>query len=603
MEEKKSSLWQLGFLIVILLTLGLVFLKHPFVSVSEEETSSSTRQSATENVSLGESGEAQPTQGGKWIDPTAFSMGDNRVPRVHTRNQKRALAVQRYLRRPEGSFSSGDMASPRLDAGRPSSSFNGYSSSNMAASSPVGISGYSSNPAAVPAVASSRRGGASPITTRSTRGQYAGVYRPTAREKMKSELALLPGAMTKEQSEKLQRQLNSLGPGIERALARALLPKGKKDSNIEKYLARRKGGAAATGPFAGVLNQVATQKAGIMASLGEALGEEAADEAGRVMDSFQNELASTLNQPGLSPEQLTQKTRALSEKYNKKLQNVSEKHSLKKYEQNLAAQDADLTAGLAKAYGPEIASKAETILAAARQKELSLALQGLPEDEYLKQRVDNQHNSREALQNMLLQNGLSLKEFKKLEDVLEGKRVNEALQKEAEGITLARDYKPEQKQDIMMTVRQEQKHNLQSAQAVYGEEGAARINEVYQQYIQDIQHIVNDETLSFAEKEKQRQEARLRANEELSRVQQSPEMVQLRENIQVQGTLSQIMQDPGFQRADPEQKQIFVEHATPILKNMWSEVNKIQESDLPKDEKERRIAAAQVKAQQQLSGQ
>ena len=59
-------------------------------------------------------------------------------------------------------------------------------------------------------------------------------------------------------------------------------------ANIEKYLQRNASPAAASaGPFAPVLDQVASQKAGVVQSMGNAFGQEAAQEAGQVMDDFQ----------------------------------------------------------------------------------------------------------------------------------------------------------------------------------------------------------------------------------------------------------------------------------------------------------------------------
>ena len=90
----------------------------------------------------------------------------------------------------------------------------------------------------------------------------------------------------------------------------------------------------------------------------------------------------------------------------------------------------------------------------------------------------------------------------------------------------------------------------------------------------------------------------------LARWQKSPEMKALRENRQVESSLQQLMQDPGFAQATPEQKTAFVQTARPILQEMYSKANAIvDDPNLSDEQKEQQIKALQEQAQRQLMGQ
>ncbi len=418
-------------------------------------------------------------------------------------------------------------------------------------------------------------------------------------------------SLTKEQAASLEKQLNGLSGRVEAAVLRALLPKSKKDINVEKYLSRRSNANSdETGnkQFATVSQQLAQQKTGIMRSMQQAFGPRAGKEAGQLMDSFEQELMSALNQPGQSNEQIRQKTNQISRKYNEKLQQLGQKHGLEKMKQERESKDSIFQQQLNKSYGSEMAEQLGDIMEKYRQKDLALAQQSgtLNEKEYYEQLYANQRSRHKEMETALLKNGKSLTGLIRAEDEEEGRVIGQALKQEQEGKELPRAYRAsrEEKEASARSVKTEREEKIRVAREIYGEQGIRQIDEVYTRYEAKKQEIMDNDETSLLEKQQQLRQARLDANQSLDRIQKSPEMKALRENRQVESSLQQLMQDPGFAQATPEQKTAFVQTARPILQEMYSKANAIvDDPNLSDEQKEQQIKALQEQAQRQLMGQ
>lgn len=440
--------------------------------------------------------------------------------------------------------------------------------------------------------------------------QGTGVYRPDAEEQMAAERqrAFSPymDSLTKEQKEQLENQLKGLSSGIDRAVAKALLPKSKKEMNIEKYLQRNASPqAVAAGPFAPVLEQVAAQKAGVVKSMGQAFGQQAAQEASKVMDSFQNEMASAVNAPGKTPQQIAEKVKEVAQKYAQELQKMSEDNGFKKFEQERIEKDNLLKQEISKQYGPEIASQASKTIDEFREKDMLLARQGLPAEKYYEQQLANQSARRKALEELIIQHGKSTKGLFNAENELERKEVEQKIKDEEEGKTLARSYRTGEKElaAIGASLSQERDEKLQAAGEIYGEEGARRIDAVYQKYYDEYMKIWQDPDSSKTTKQQASMKLRQDVNKQLEQIQKDPKLQEERLNRQVENSLSQLMKSPDLQKASSEQKAALAQHARPILREMYEKVNEIVSSDLPDSEKQKRLQQIQEEAQRKLSGQ
>lgn len=609
--KKRNILLQLSFVIVVLLALGLAFMSLSDGGAENSAYSSATAEPGRQLDSVDSVREQHRLDAIKEEELMDGLPGTSVAAGTEDKAQKRARAVQRYVRRPDlslrpSSVTAGTSRSAQPGgrvsygpaAGNRSGSVSGYS---------AGVSGGNSSVFSAAGQAVSGRTEGASFSGGKNRGGLsggiAGVARPTADEKRNAVLAPYLNSLTPEAAKSLERQLTGLSSRVERAVLQAMLPKSRKNANIEKYLQRNSSHNASTGPFAGVMEQLSAQKAGIMNSMNGAFGKDAADEAGKVMDAYQKELAAALSQPGLTREQAAQKTRAIGQKYEKELQNVGEKHALKDFEAKQMEKDGSLQNHLAKAYGADIGAQAESILASWREKDMHLALAGLPEEEYYKQQLENQRARRKELEQMLLQNGRSLQGLQEAEDELERARVEQALKDEEEGKTLPVNHHFDDKTIAATTqdLRRERDEKLQTAQRIYGEEGGQAVNAIYDRYETRMSEIMNSDW-PISVKQQEIMKARQKTNEEIASLQRTPAMRQAREKEQVNSTMEQLMQDPGLANATPEQREAFERRARPVLQDMFQRINEVSESDLPDDEKQRRIEALQDRAQRQLSG-
>ncbi len=594
--EKNRQLFQLGFLIVVLLALGLALLRTTSYSPAADASGRSARERAAEAERL--SMEALKNE--EILGVPAGRDG------TLTKEQKRALAVQRYVRRPDLSLNANDYTLDTQTVGRnpyaslPGTSV-GDSSSGSYRAKGLSAADYGKYRGSAGSSAGAAAGASS---------QAPGVYRPGVQEQLlaERERAFSPfmAAMNKEQHKKLESQLKGLSSGIDRAVARALLPKSKKDANIEKYLQRNASPeAAAAGPFAPVLEQVAAQKAGVVNSMGQAFGPQAAKEAGQVMNSFQQEMSAAVTAPGQTPQQIADKVKAVTQKYEQKLQKMTEDNGFRQFEQERLAKDNLLKQELAKQYGADFAALAGEKIDAAREKDMLLARQGLPAEEYYKQQLANQRERRKAIEDLLAQSGKSTKGLFAAEDEVERRDVEQKLKDEEEGKTLGRSYRAGEKElaAIDQSLTQERDEKLRTAGEVYGEEGARRVDGIYQKYYDEYMKIWTDPDSSKTAKQQASMKLRQDVNRQLEQVQNEPQMRQARLERQVESSLSQLMQDPGVSRASAAQKAALEEKARPILREMYERVNDILASDLPDAEKQRRIEAVQAQAQRKLSGQ
>ncbi len=184
--------------------------------------------------------------------------------------------------------------------------------------------------------------------------------------------SFFPQQTRKEQKE-LDRRLQNFSSALEEAVARAFLPKSKRERNIEKYLARARGEKAVMdnevygaksgqleSPEQQVLQQIAKQAKGIVNDVRSSYGEAAASKAQSVMNDFQKEMEEVMNSPA-DPQEKQIRAQAVNNKYNQKLHQLNQDESLKKMETQLRAENEEYLQKLSQAYG-------DTVSAAARGK-------------------------------------------------------------------------------------------------------------------------------------------------------------------------------------------------------------------------------------------
>ena len=448
------------------------------------------------------------------------------------------------------------------------------------------------------------------VTARQQVNQLAGrdVRTDNANRQQKQPLdPLAPymSALTKEQANTLNQQLQSLPGAIEAAVLRAFLPKSKKDMNIEKYLSHNSGNK--NSPFATLEQQIDGQTAGMVNSMKKAFGNKAASEASKQMENYKHEVMNLLGQANITKEQLQQQTRSISEKYNQKLQEISQKSGLERLKTEREARDSAFQQNLAELYGDEMAGQLGDIMEKYREKDLQLAQQkDISAEEYYRQSLENQRAQRKEMEQTLVANGQSLKGLRSAEDQRTQDMLTQMQQEEEKGNTAPQRYvaSPEEKTAFAQNLEKERQEKNSTARTIYGAAGAELIDSIYREHDAKANEILSRRDLSYLEMQTQLNQVRQEANEKLLKLQQSPKMQELRETNQVNMTMDKLMKDPALAHADPAQRQAFEQQARPILQHMFSRINAVSDDpNLSAQEKQQKIQAIQNEAQQQLAGQ
>ncbi len=310
----------------------------------------------------------------------------------------------------------------------------------------------------------------------------------------------------RKEKERMDAQWNKIAAAIERAVAQALMPKSKKEAMIEKYSAAQGTAQAVqnsgfTGPFAAVGQQIASQKQTIVQSMGSAFGSSAAQEAASLMDSYAGEVANALNTPGLTAEQATKEVKEISKKYQEKMDKMAEKNQYDKFTADRIAQDNQQKEALRAAYqDPDLNIKFGQIIDAGREKELSLATQNLPPNEYYQAVYANQYDMHHQLEEAVRQAGQPLDALHQLEQKQAQSDLEVLKQKEEAGQiqSVAREYTTAEKAGVSTHLEKEQKDMLDTLTKAYGPENRADFEQLLQTYQQQVMQAAAQE-LSPAE--------------------------------------------------------------------------------------------------------
>lgn len=331
----------------------------------------------------------------------------------------------------------------------------------------TGASGYTGGGVAGPLPGSSSRGASQDRAS-------------AAREKILNEFG---SPATRQLQEKVNRQLSGVSDGIHRAIANALIPKGKRETNIEKYLARHKGEpVSASNPFDSVVKQVSDQKAGVVNNMASSFGAAAGKQAGKIMDSFANEMQQAVNTPNATPEEIAAKTREINDKYQQQLQKFGQKQAANQALQERMAEDQELKEQLSSKYGSKIGAQLGQIIDEYRQKELALAREPLSAEEYHR-RLTQLHIERdEASRRVLHQNGVSAAGYNEIQD----KQAEDRLHQEGEDIESGRKLEQRvtdsDRDEILQDSHQKIENIARQYEEAYGPEVGQQVRDLQREY-------------------------------------------------------------------------------------------------------------------------
>lgn len=217
---------------------------------------------------------------------------------------------------------------------------------------------------------------------------------------------------TREQQQALDLKLNRMSSGIERAIARAMAPKSKREQNIEKYMSARGEAAQTDGdpsaahegalsaPAREVRRQIASQAAGVVNDVRANYGSAAAGRAGKIMDNFQKEMTDVLNTPG-DPQEKQIRAAAVNNKYNRQLQDLNREESLRKMENQLRQENEKQLAQIREKFNPQTEAAARVKMEENLQKRMQIIGSGQSDEEAYKQMLALNEQQRKDLEEIV----------------------------------------------------------------------------------------------------------------------------------------------------------------------------------------------------------
>ncbi len=211
---------------------------------------------------------------------------------------------------------------------------------------------------------------------------------------------------------RMDERWNKLAAALERAVAKALMPKSQKEETVENTVKPQQKQSLQTPGFTGALapvgEQVAMQKQQIMQSMRQAFGGAAAQQAGGIMDSLAGELSSVLNSADSTAEQKEQQVKGLINKYQKEMDKLTEKSQYDKFVEQRTKEINQQKEEFRSYYGDELSDRLGQSLEEEWQAEQALATQGLSKDEYYEKLAKLRQDKRDEREKLVTEQGQSI---------------------------------------------------------------------------------------------------------------------------------------------------------------------------------------------------
>jgi len=246
---------------------------------------------------------------------------------------------------------------------------------------------------------------------------------------------LIPDKKTQQD---IEDAMGTLSNDITRTANRMVKPISKKEEKIEKYLNRspsRKTTKKAD-PFEEVVQQVRAQKENIVGTMRKAFGEQIGNRAGELMDAFQQEIENTMSNPELSAEQKAERAQKISNKYQRKLNRLTQHGQYELFVAERLEKDKKYKEELAQAYpdNPDFCEAANQLIDKARERDLELALHPeMAEESYFKTQQSNQYQDQKDLDKLANRYGVSTVPLHKIQNQAGQDEINTLKQLEEKG--------------------------------------------------------------------------------------------------------------------------------------------------------------------------
>lgn len=411
----------------------------------------------------------------------------------------------------------------------------------------------------------------------------------------------------REIEDKLNRTLDNLAFNIQKAIDKVIKPQSKKAQNIEKYRQKSSSAAASAksdNPFADMLAQVAAQGDSIVQNTTKAFGNKAGNEMASVVSEFQRELSAAVNTPNATHTQTAEKVKDISKKYQEKINKLNEKQQYDKFVQDRTEQDNKQKQELSQFYKGEVMDRLGSILDKTREKELALALQNLPEQEYWNEVLKNNYQMQADMRSTIKKSGAPLDYFNQWMDNKETERIKQQVKAEEEGLAPSyADVLSEEKLKARQETWKQEKQDLYGQLLNgYGKEGAEEFNGMYQEYENKMLKLAKT-PMSDAKRLEQEMLLRREYNAKIADWQKTPHARQMAVTQGATNVLNSIYeQNPAIAR-DPQQRAQFEAQSRPVIEQAMAQILDVQNNEkMAPEQKQREIDKIQKDLERALSG-
>ncbi len=340
------------------------------------------------------------------------------------------------------------------------------------------------------------------------------------------EQILAPYLLPKPEAQtKLNNNLRNLSNSIALALQRFLTPKSKKETNIEKYLHKTEQTSPSAGledPFQEMMVQINNQKNEIVQNVTQAFGAQAGQRAGALMSDFQRDLSSEISKTDQAPQTTVQNIQKITKNYQQKFEKMNQENQYNQYVENLTQDYNKQLQDLQEIYpgNPDLQQELARIYQEYLSKDLSLSSQNLTSQEYSTAKYENHYALQKEAQEAVKKLGGSVNDLLKYEQDQEKQKWREQQQLEEEGkiISVPRKMSETDTAGLSTTLEKEQNDKLNEFTQYFGEETAATVRPILQNYYQQMMQTAREE---MTDTDRMRQQAllRLEANRKILDVQ------------------------------------------------------------------------------------
>ena len=368
-------------------------------------------------------------------------------------------------------------------------------------------------------------GSAIPLSTNVYFSQPASWESPQDLNTMREQM-LAPYLLPRPDAQrKLNINLNNLRHSIARALQKFLTPKSKKETNIEKYLHKAEQTsqpAVQEDPFQEMMVQIGNQTNEIVQNVTQAFGTQAGQRAGALMADFERDLTAEISKTDQTPQKTAENIQKISQNYQQKFEKMNQENQYNKYVENLTQDYNKQLQDLQELYpdNADLQQELARIYQEYLSKDLSLSSQQLTPEEYATAKYENHYALQKEAEELVKKMGGSMEELHKYEQEREKEEWRKRQQLEEEGKIVSMPHKMSETdaKGLSSVLSKEQEDKIKEFTQYYGEETAAAVKPILENYYQQMMQTTQEE-MSDNDRGLKQAQLRLEANRKILEMQ------------------------------------------------------------------------------------